>query len=399
MTTASHSCRLLHAMRSLSSPRFPTRRDIRGLLTPWAVLLSVGLSACGGHEQQSAFAIPVAGTQTSRPSQTATGSTSGLSPRRCVGQYHAKHITGDFADYAKLQQFIDYMVQKHGFEREYLIGVFSQAHRKKWTLDYLAKSDQTLKGKPAVGGWARYRAQFLDERHINAGVEFARRHRDALQRATRQYGVPEEYILGILAVETTFGGYVGNHRVLDALTTLGFDYIRRGPYFREELEHFLLMSREEGLDPCKPMGSFAGAMGLGQFMPSSFLQWAVDFNGDGQRDLWNAEDAIGSVANYFAQHGWQAGKPVITPLHPKKAVTLEPGIEPRYSLTALQQDGLHPAAPCSSEGSVCLLLLRHQNYDQYLIGHPNFYTITRYNHSTYYAMAVHELGQAIKRRL
>jgi membrane-bound lytic murein transglycosylase B len=322
-----------------------------------------------------------------------------VSPRRCVGSYQARQITGDFAGYASLQRFIDQMVQKHGFEREYLMGLFSQAHRKNWTLDYLAKSDQTLKGKPAKGGWSRYREKFLDERHIAAGVEFARRHRDALRRASQQYGVPEEYILGILAVETTFGSYVGKDRVLDALTTLGFDYARRGEYFRSELESFLLMVRAEGMDPAKPVGSFAGAMGLGQFMPSSFLQWAVDFNGDGRRDLWDPEDAIGSVANYFAQHGWQAGQPVTTPLRPKGAVDLETGIETKYSLAALEQAGLQPARPCRGEGGLCLLLLRHQDQDQYLIGHPNFYTITRYNHSTHYAMAVHELAQAIKRRL
>ena len=349
-----------------------------------AVSLSAGLSSCGQvpHGEND---------------QSTVSHTSG--PRSCVGQYQAKYVTGDFAGYVSLQQFVDKMAKNHGFEREYLMGVFSQAHRKNWTLNYLAKSDQSLKGKPAAGGWDRYRAKFLDERHIGAGVDFARRHRDALQRATRQYGVPEEYILGILAVETTFGSYVGSHRVIDALTTLGFDYDRRGDYFRDELENFLLMSRDEGLDPGKPMGSFAGAMGLSQFMPSSFLQWAVDFNGDGRRDLWNAEDAIGSVANYLAQHGWQPGQPVITPLYTKRTVELEPGLEPKYSLTDLQQAGLHPASPYNSGEPLCLLLLRHQNDDQYLIGHPNFYTITRYNHSTYYAMAVHELGQAIKRRL
>ena len=211
--------------------------------------------------------------------------------------------------------------------------------------------------------------------------------------------MPEEYILGILGVETTFGSYVGKDRVLDALTTLGFDYPRRGEYFRGELESFLLMMRAEGMDPTKPKGSFAGAMGLGQFMPSSFMQWAVDFNGDGRRDLWDPEDAIGSVANYFAQHGWQPGQPVITPLNSKGIVDLEPGIEKQYSLAALQQAGLHPARPCKGEGRLCLLLLRHLDQDQYLIGHPNFYTITRYNHSTHYAMAVQELGQEIKRRL
>ncbi len=352
----------------------------------YTVTLLTGLSGCGG-------APPDKNSLSTITSQAGTGS------RGCVGQYNATSITGDFAGYAGLQQFIDKMVEKHGLEREYLMGLFSQAHRKNWTLDYLAKSDKALKGKPAAGGWDRYRAKFLDERHIDAGVDFAHRHYEALQRATRKYGVPEEYILGILAIETNFGSYVGNHRVLDALTTLSFDYPRRGDYFRDELENFLLMSRDEGMDPGKPVGSFAGAMGLGQFMPSSFLQWAVDFNGDGRRDLWNADDAIGSVANYFAQHGWQPGQPVTTPLRTKAAVDLETGIETRYSLAALEQAGLHPARPCTSGGPFCLLLLRHRNSDQYLAGYPNFYTITRYNHSTYYAIAVHELGQAIKQRL
>ena len=393
MTTDIQSYRLLQENQTQSSHRLTAVNDI--LIKLCTLLLLTGLTACA--EQSGRIAQPaIANTQASR---SATGTTSEVSPRSSVGPYRAQRITGDFAGYASLQQFVDQMVQKHGFEREYLMGVFSQAHRKNWTLDYLAKSDQTLKGKPATGGWSRYREKFLDERHISAGVEFGHRYRTALQRASRQYGVPEEYILGILAVETTFGSYVGKDRVIDALTTLGFDYARRGEYFRGELENFLLMARKEGLDPAKPVGSFAGAMGLGQFMPSSFLQWAVDFNGDGRRDLWDAEDAIGSVANYFAQHGWQAGQPVVTPLQTKGAVTLETGIETQYSLTALQQAGLHPARPCISQGPLRLLLLRHTNHDQYLIGHPNFYTITRYNHSAYYAMAVHELAQAIKHRL
>jgi membrane-bound lytic murein transglycosylase B len=355
-----------------------------------ALLLVLGLSSCG--EQSSRVVQPVLDHVPATRLDTGP-------VRKSVGPYRAQRISGDYAGYANLQQFVGQMVQQHGFDREYLLGLFSQAKRKEWTLNYLAKSDQGLKGKPAAGGWTRYRAKFLDERHIGAGVEFARRHQAALQRATRQYGVPQEYILGILAVETTFGGFVGNHRVIDALTTLGFDYARRGDYFRGELENFLLMVREEGMDPAKPVGSFAGAMGLGQFMPSSFRRWAVDFNGDGHRDLWNPEDAIGSVANYFAQHGWQAGGPVTTPLRANGSVPLEPGIDTQYSLVTLEQAGLTPSDPRNCEGELRLLLLRHQSFDQYLIGHPNFYTITRYNHSTYYAMAVHELAQEIKRRL
>jgi len=194
-----------------------------------------------------------------------------------IGSYNAQVLAGDYASYPALTRFIDEMAQKHGFEKSYLMGLFSQAKRKQWTLDYLAKSDQGLKGPPAKGGWSRYRAQFLDDKHINSGVNFWRQHRSTLQRASQQYGVPSEYILGIMAVETTFGSFVGNHRVLDALTTLAFDYQRRGDYFRGELENFLLMSRGEGIDPAKLVGSFAGAMGLGQFMPSSFLDFCGRF--------------------------------------------------------------------------------------------------------------------------
>ncbi len=336
-------------------------------------------------------------TRQAPPSQTRTA-TPDLRPLAVIGGYRAASVSGDYANYPALVKFIDYLVQKHSFERDYLNGLFSQAKRKQWTLDYLAKSDQAMKGRPAKGGWSRYRAQFLDDRHINGGVNFWRQYRGALQRASRQYGVPEEYILGIMAVETTFGGFVGNHRVLDALTTLAFDYQRRGDYFRSELENFLVMARSEGLDPAKPVGSFAGAMGLGQFMPSSFLQWAVDFNGDGRRDLWNPEDAIGSVANYFSQHGWQAGQAVVSAVHGNFSAveSLEPGIETQYSLDTLKQHGVVPVDSCKCDYPLRLLLLRHQKNDQYLLGHPNFYVITRYNHSTHYAMAVHELAQAIK---
>ena len=191
----------------------------------------------------------------------------------------------------------------------------------------------------------------------------------------------------------------GNHRVLDALTTLSFDYPRRGDYFKSELENFLLMTRNEDIDPAEPLGSFAGAMGLGQFMPSSFLQLAVDFNGDGRRDLWNPEDAIGSIANYFSHHGWKSGQPVVTPLSASHNVALKCGLSQPYSLAELTQAGLRPVHPFTTEGPYYLLLLHHAGYDQYLIGHADFYTITRYNHSVYYAMAVHELAQAIRQRL
>lgn len=316
-----------------------------------------------------------------------------------VGMYSAGSITGDYAGYASLEQFVKEMAEKHGFAPDYLRGLFSQAQRKDWTINYLAKSDKAMKRGPAAGGWTRYRAKFLDELHIAGGVEFAYTYRSTLQRASQEYGVPAEYILGILAIETVFGGNVGNHRVLDALTTLSFDYVRRGEYFRSELEDFLLMARNEGIDPAEPVGSFAGAMGLGQFMPSSFLEFAVDFNNDGRRDLWDPEDVIGSIANYFAKHGWKPGQPVVTPLTARGKVSLEPGINNQYTMAEIEQAGLQAAHPDDVDGPLYLLLLRHTSHDQYLVGYPNFYAITRYNHSSYYAMAVHELAQSIRQRL
>lgn len=323
-------------------------------------------------------------------------------PPKQIGPYRATLVSGDYAGYGDLQRFIDDMVLKHGFNRDYLNGLFSQAKRKQWTLDYLHKSDQAAKpgAKPAPGGWTRYRAQFLDERHVNNGVSFWMKHGETLRRAEDKYGVPAEYILGILGVETSYGGFIGNHRIIDALTTLAFDYKRRGDYFRGELENFLIMAGEEGFDPSKPVGSYAGAMGLGQFMPTSFLKWAVDFNGNGRKDLWSPEDAIGSVANYFAQHGWQSGQPVVTPakLNGPQAHALETGVNYQYTLPQFKQAGVIPASYCQCDGKLHLVLLRKSIGDDYWIGHPNFYVITRYNQSSYYAMAVHDLAMAIKSR-
>lgn len=188
--------------------------------------------------------------------------------------------------------------------------------------------------------------------------------------------------------------------MLDALTTLAFDYPRRGDYFRGELEKFLVMARNERIDPARPVGSYAGAMGLGQFMPSSFLSWAVDFDGDGHRDLWQADDAIGSIANYFAEHGWRRGEPVVTAATATEAnvQNLESGYDSDYALATLMAKGIRPAAPVAEESSVSLLRLRADRGDEYWLGHKNFYVITRYNHSTHYAMGVHQLAQAIKRR-
>jgi membrane-bound lytic murein transglycosylase B len=314
------------------------------------------------------------------------------------GYYSAPSVSGDFAGYRQLDEFIARMEYTHGFPRSYLNGLFSQARRKQWTLDYMNSQGAPTKALPRPGAWAKYRAQFLDNLHIDSGVAFWRQHARSLQRAQERYGIPPEYILGIMGVETIYGRNLGKDRVLDALTTLAFDYPRRGAYFMEELEKYLVMVQREDVDPLQLKGSFAGAMGLGQFMPSSFLQWAVDHNGDGKRDLWNPEDAVGSIANYFREHGWHPSEEVVTPALVSGPVDLPVGYDKQYSLSELAAVGIQPEGIVPAGQKPSLLLLRGNNSDSYWLGLHNFFVITRYNHSTHYAMAVYELGQAIKRR-
>lgn len=316
-----------------------------------------------------------------------------------VGGYSAPYVSGDYAGYPALDRFIDHMASQHGFSRDYLNGLFSQAQRKHWTLEYMNREAPTIKPKP--GAWSRYRAKFLTDQHISKGAAFWQRHADTLRRASQQYGVPAEYVMGIMGVETIYGSNVGKDRVLDALTTLAFDYPRRAEYFTEELENFLLMTRDERVDPVTPRGSFAGAMGLGQFMPGSFRRWAVDFDGDGRKDLWEPADAIGSIANYFAEHGWREGERVVSPAVAagRESSLPESGFDTHYTLADLAQYGIRPEGAFRGDpGDVRLLRLSASDGDEYWLGHQNFYVITRYNHSTHYAMAVHELAQAVKAR-
>jgi membrane-bound lytic murein transglycosylase B len=313
------------------------------------------------------------------------------------GHYSARYLTGDYSGYPALERFIDKMVSEHGYSRDYLYGLFSQARRKQWTLDYLGREPKPT-AAPRPGAWTRYRAQFLTEKHIATGAAFWSRHAQTLRRAQAKYGVTPEHIMGIMGVETIYGGNVGNHRIIDALTTLAMDYPRRADYFAGELENFLVMAQGEGLDPSRPVGSYAGAMGLGQFMPSSFLKFAVDFDGDGCKDLWNPVDAIGSIANYFAGHGWRKGQPVASPAVVEGSVHgLEFGLDRLYALADLAGYGIRPSIYFPAD-KVRLLRLNAAAGEEYWIGYENFYVITRYNHSTHYAMAVHQLAEAVKQR-
>jgi membrane-bound lytic murein transglycosylase B len=289
------------------------------------------------------------------------------------------------------------MEREHGFDPVYLNGVFSRVDRQQWILDFVNRPRSHGPTRP-TGAWARYRAKFLTAANIANGADFWRRYGAALDRAYARYGVPPEYIVAILGVETRYGSYVGKHRVVEALTTLAFGYPRRSAFFTGELEAFLIMARDEGLDPFQPVGSYAGAMGLGQFMPSSFHRFAVDFDGDGKRDLWDPVDAIGSVANYFAAYGWQSGELVAVRADVSGSAphAMKADFSTSYSMDALRAQGIRSSLAGSRD--VSLLRLDARGRYEYWLGLKNFYVITRYNHSTYYAMAVHQLAQAIRAR-
>lgn len=330
--------------------------------------------------------------KTEEVQQTAGASSGGflLEP-----QHNVMQMGGDFANNPAAEQFIDKMVSKHGFNKAQLQEILSQAKRLDYVLRLMDRQAPTTQPPAGPNGaWLRYRKQFITPDNVQNGVAFWNQYQDALTRAQQVYGVPPEIIVGIIGVETRWGRVMGKTRILDALATLSFNYPRRAEYFSSELETFLLMARDEQDNPLDLKGSFAGAMGYGQFMPSSYKQYAVDFNGDGHINLWDPEDAIGSVANYFKEHGWTPGQPVAVMAN-GQAPGLENGFKTRYSAAQLTSAGLTPQQPLNGNQQVSLLRLDIGTGYQYWYGLPNFYTITRYNHSTHYAMAVWQLGLAV----
>ncbi len=292
-----------------------------------------------------------------------------------------------------VKTFIQSMEDKHGFKSSELTELFEQVEVRKDIIDLM---NRPAEGKP----WHEYRPIFVTARRIRGGVEFWDENSEILERAEQEYGVPPEIITAIIGVETRYGGYIGKHRVIDALTTLGFDYPKRARFFIKELEHFLLLMRDEAKDPLTPVGSYAGAMGIPQFIPSSYRHYAVDFDNDGKRDLWgNRADVIGSVASYFQRHGWQPGQPVASRVRVEGdgyANLLKAGIKPKYKLSHLKKNGVIVNDGFADDVQVALLKYETKSGPEYWIGLQNFYTITRYNHSKRYAMAVYQLAMAIR---
>ncbi|MFO1408339.1 MAG: lytic murein transglycosylase B [Steroidobacteraceae bacterium] len=288
--------------------------------------------------------------------------------------------------------FIGRMSTEHGFDAAALAAVLTDAQSNPDILSRISKpAEKTLT-------WQEYRARFITERRISRGVAVANAQAAALDRAATA-GVPANYLLAITGVETFYGEVTGKFRVVDALATLGFDYPPRSPFFRGQLEEYLLMTREESLDPLVPLGSYAGAMGIPQFMPGSFRAYAVDGDGDGKRDLWNDwSDVFASVANYLLKNGWKPGEPVMAPAD-ASAANLEglpaDKLTPSETVGSLRARGVRFQTTLPDDAPAVLVPLVVDSGIEYRVGFQNYYAITRYNRSELYASAVNDLAESI----
>ncbi len=294
------------------------------------------------------------------------------------------------------RDFIARVAERHDFNAAELRGLFEEMAHQQAVLDAVREPAEALP-------WADYRPIFVTPERIEAGARFAREHADTLRRAEAEYGVPPAIITAILGVETFYGEHAGDHPVLDTLATLAFDYPPRASFFERELEAFLLLAREEGLAPRSVEGSYAGAMGMPQFIASSYRHYAVDFDGDGERDLWGSSaDAIGSVAAYLARHGWQAGEAVVHRADDAAGdhrVLAERGLQPGVSADELRRAGIRVDPMPDEHRRVSVVEVEGSEGTQVWVGRTNFYVITRYNHSPLYALAVHQVARGIERRL
>ncbi len=296
-------------------------------------------------------------------------------------------------------KFMDELVVRHQFERRHLQRWFGQAQVQGRVLKAMSA--------PATSRpWYSYRASQVTDARIRGGVDYWRRHADTLARASQEFGVPEEMIVATIGIETWYGRTLGTNVVFDTLATLAFLYPRRAELFRGELEQFLLLTREMQVEPRAYKGSYAGAVGVSQFLPGSYRRHAVDFDKDGRRDLWTHADAIGSVANYYKAHGWRAGETVMVALEPpadsagaELQLLLERGLSPHTTVAAMRLSGVTPLEPVSDDALASLISAESESGVRYWLALNNFYVITRYNRSVNYALAVHELAQALRRAL
>lgn len=304
----------------------------------------------------------------------------------------------DYSEHPAAADFVDQMVKQHKFEPAYVRDILAKAEKKQAILDAIARPAEKTKE------WFEYRDIFIQESRITQGIEFWKDNQATLARAEKNYGVPAEIIVAIIGVETRYGRNTGSYRVIDALATLGFDYPPRADFFRGQLVEYLLMVREQEQDALALTGSYAGAMGYGQFIPSSFRSFAVDFDGDNKVDIWNNPvDAIGSVANYFHVHKWQPGEQVMLPASAGEKhdeTVLNDKSRPSLSISELVKKGFSPVDDkIDPEQKAVVLTYVGSEGKQYWLGFNNFYVITRYNRSHMYARAVWELSELLKQQM
>jgi len=309
----------------------------------------------------------------------------------CVPVFAAEHPGAD--------EFVKRAASEYGLPENEVRALLAEAEYKQSIVDAISRPAE---GKP----WHEYRKIFLNDRRISQGIEFWKENRELIAKASKQFGVDEEVIVAIIGVETLYGRNTGGYRTIDALVTLGFYYPQnlssdRSPFFSSELMHYIQLSSEEGLPADEITGSYAGAMGMGQFMPSSYREYAVDFDGDGHRDLWRSTpDVVGSVANYLHRHGWQPGKPVTRRARASSTAAfdmIKRDLKPTLTVAQWQKKGFTSSSELSPDLPAAVLKLVEKDRNSYWLTFKNFYVITRYNRSPRYAMAVYDLSQAIKK--
>ena len=341
-------------------------------------------------------------TVASTPARAAPAAANAESPAALARRYRAQQSKEskspriDYSLRAEVQDFIATMVSKHQFNGDELKAVLAAVRFDESVIRLMTPAAPSFKRS-----WAVYRSRFIDSTRINAGLAFWSAHAATVTRASKTYGVPEEIIMAIIGVETVFGRVTGDYRVMDALTVLAFDYPCRAEFFKGELENFLLFARENQIQPFLVKGSYAGAIGYPQFMPSSIRRYATDFDGDGKIDLRGSPiDAIGSVARFLAEHGWRTGEPIVFDVKmqsdAKLAKMIAAGIEPRYNAQELADLGVEVQGDVPADMKLALIDLPNgDNPTSYMAGARNFYVITRYNRSSFYAMAVRDLASSL----
>ncbi len=298
-----------------------------------------------------------------------------------------------------VQQFIDEVADQHQLDKQQLTLAFGQIGPSEEVITRMTTQYEALP-------WHKYRKLFMTDKRIDGGIEFWKQYHTELTRAEKEYGVPAELIVAIIGIESTYGQNRGKYPVMQALATLAFDYPPRAAFFRNELKEYLLLVTEQRLDPLALTGSYAGAIGIPQFIASSYRNFAVDFDNSGSIDLINnMPQVIGSVANFFKVHGWQSGQPIISKAvingdkYKQIAIAARHDPQPIHPLSALELHGVdHTHQTLDSSLNFAWLEFDNDQEKEYWLGFPNFYVITRYNHSSNYALAVHQLGEAIAQK-